>query len=653
MIDFNEVNKSFGEKDILRDATFRINPRERVGIVGPNGAGKSTVFNMILKEMEPDKGSITVPKNMRISCLRQQLENSDSPLSLLDYTADAIPELKKYSKRLHEIDHILHEGTVEDAERDRLLREHGAVQHKFEQMRGYTIRSDAATALSGLGFKAEDMERPLKNFSGGWQMRAGLARTLIANPDILLLDEPSNYLDIPAIEWLFRYLKSFHGTLLLISHDRFLLNSLTGITIEINNGIATRYVGDYDYYRRERDNRVKSLVAARKNQDKQREQLERSIERFRAKSTKAAQVQSWIRQLEKMEEIHIPDSLHYSGTITLPKPPRCGSEIARLDDVSFSYKKGGFGLNDISLQINHGDKIAVVGYNGMGKTTLLKLLAGVLIPNSGEVVPGHNVVIGYQAQEFGEILPPGQSAYDVVRAALPSGQTETVIRKILGMFGFSGEDADKPCSVLSGGEKIRLCFARLFVNPPNFLILDEPTTHLDISAREALQQALKEYHGSFCLVSHDIEFVKGAAETIIAMQDGGMKKYFGNYEYYLEKTAAENSSEEVADTKDSASSTGGSQKERRRERAEQRAALNEAKKKAQRHVDQIEARMMELEAEKDELTEQMSSGEDVDFAQTSRRLKDIVTTLGFLTEKWEYAATELEEILEENRRIHD
>jgi ATP-binding cassette, subfamily F, member 3 len=652
MIDFTKINKSFGEKDILRDATFRINPGERVGIVGPNGAGKSTIFYMILDEMEPDSGTISLPKNMRISCLRQQLEDSDSPQSLLAYTADAIPELNEYSARLHDLDHQLHEGNLSESASKTLLHEHGTLQHRFEQLGGYTIRTDAATALSGLGFKASDMERPLKDFSGGWQMRAGLARTLIAHPDILLLDEPSNYLDIPAVEWLFRFLKGFHGTLLLISHDRFLLKSLTNITLEINNGITSRYPGDFDYYRRERENRILSLVAARKNQDKQREQLERSIERFRSKNTKASQVQSWIRQLERMEDIHLPQSLHYSGTITLPQPPKCGSEMARLDDVSFSYGNSGFGLKNLSLQINRGDKIAVVGYNGTGKTTLLKLLAGALKPNHGKLVPGHNVITGYQAQEFGEILPPEESVYDVVRAALPRGGSENSLRKILGVFGFSGDDISKPCSVISGGEKIRLCFARLFVNPPNFLILDEPTTHLDLSAREALQQALKEYHGSFCLVSHDIEFVRGAAETIIAMQDGGFKKYYGNYQYYLEKTAAETPVESAVET-NATESSASSQKARRRERAEQRAALNEAKKKAQRHVDQVESRMEELETEKAELTEQMGSGEDVDFAQISRRLKDIVTTLGFLTEKWEYAATELEEILEENRRIHD
>ncbi len=652
MIDFANINKSFGEKDILRDASFRINPGERVGIVGPNGAGKSTIFYMILDEMEPDSGSISLPKNMRISCLRQHLEDSDSPLSLLDYTADAIPELKEYSERLHELDHRLHVEELSDEQRKTILNEHGTLQHKFEQLGGYTIRADAAAALSGLGFRATDLERPLKDFSGGWQMRAGLARTLIAHPDILLLDEPSNYLDIPAVEWLFRFLKTFRGTLLLISHDRFLLKSLTTITLEINNGIATRYAGDFDYYRRERDNRLKALISAKKNQDAKREQLERSIERFRSKSTKAAQVQSWIKQLERLEEIHLPDSLHYSGTITLPKPPKCGSEIARLENIFFSYNEGGFGLNDISLQINNGDKIAIVGYNGTGKTTLLKLFAGVLTPRQGKVVEGHNVITGYQAQEFGEILPPEESVYDVVRSALPAGASEGSLRNILGTFGFTGDDVSKPCSVLSGGEKIRLSFARIFVNPPNFLILDEPTTHLDLSAREALQQALKEYHGAFCLVSHDIEFVRGAAETIVAMESDGIRRYYGNYQYYLEKSAMFNDPAESEAEKEEINPA--SQKERRKQRAAQRAELQEAKKKAQRHVDQIEARMEELETEKEELTEQMSSGDDnIDYAQISRRLKDIVTTLGFLTEKWEYAATELEEILEENRRIHD
>ena len=361
----------------------------------------------------------------------------------------------------------------------------------------YKMHAKAEAALSGLGFHTDEFNKPLKSFSGGWQMRARLAQTLILDPDILLLDEPSNYLDIPAIEWMQRYLNGFKGTLLLISHDRFLLNSLTKVTIEINGGLVNRYAGDYDYYVRERQSRFQSLQAAKENQEKRREQLQRSINRFRAKSTKAAQVQSWIKELDKMEAIEVPDELHYSGTIRIPPAPASGVEMVRLEHAGHSYDGHQWILKNVELRIERGDKVGVIGYNGMGKTTLLRILAGQMAPREGKRILGHKVVLGYQAQEFAEILPLNKSVYDIVRNAAPDGATDKDVRSVLGSFGFQGDTVHKPCRVLSGGEKIRLAFARIFIQPPNLLILDEPTTHLDIgrARRPSRSYSSIQWHG--------------------------------------------------------------------------------------------------------------------------------------------------------------
>ncbi len=659
MIDFYEVDKSFGAQDILKQVSFRINSGERVGLVGPNGAGKSTIFGIITGEVTPDRGKVNVPANLSIGYLRQHIDAAESSRLLLPFTADAVPELARISAELADIEQQFAQAErLQEGRHKRLLVRQGELQSKFEQLDGYRIRSDAAAALTGLGFSPEDFERPLSSFSGGWQMRAALARTLIAKPDILLLDEPSNYLDIPAIEWLDRFLRAFRGTLLLISHDRYLLNTLTNITVEINNAVVSRYSGNYDYYLRERERRFKTLYAAQSNQQKRREQLERSINRFRSKSSKAAQVQSWIKELEKMPDIQLPQPLNYSGNLKLPPPPRCGSHIMRLEDISFSYETDKPLLRHINLEIQHGDKIAIVGYNGTGKTTLLKIITGSLRPQQGKRQLGHNVVLGYQAQEFADILPDEASVYDVVKAAVPSGQSLNNLQSILGAFGFPGDDIDKPCKVLSGGEKIRLCFARIFVAPPNLLILDEPTTHLDIAAREGLQQALNDYAGTLCFVSHDIEFVRHVATSIIAMEPPGIKKYFGNYDYYREKTAT-TASGSASDTVATSLSTedemkrGASAKERRQERARQRALLQKEKRGAEGKLAKLEKKLEELEAAKSELLEQLSSGDTkVDFAQLNRQLAGMQEEIDQLSDRWTEVAEEVETLQQQNKAIH-
>ncbi len=649
MIDFQDISKSYGALTLLDHVSFRINAGDRVGVVGANGAGKTTLFNIVTGDLEPDSGSINFPKNLRIGCLRQNLETASLDVPVVEYSADAFPELKLMASELKAIEHELAEHP--EAADERLLKRHGELQSTFEHLGGYTLKSDAEAALCGLGFKPEALLKPLKSFSGGWRMRAALARVLIARPDALLLDEPSNYLDIPAVEWLCRFLKNFAGTLLLISHDRFLLNRLTNVTLEVNKGAVTRYAGNYDYYRRERAARAAILDAHSQNQTRRKEQMQRTIDRFRAKSTKAALAKSMQKALDRMEDIETLDDLASKGTLRLPEPPKSGAEAARFEHVTFGYNSSEAPLfRELDLEIGAGDKLAFIGYNGMGKTTLLKLLVGRLKPWEGRIVLGHHIVPGYLAQEFADLLVMENSVYDTVKQAAAPDFPVNNIPAVLGSFGFPGENAYKPCSVLSGGEKIRLCFARIFVNPPNLLVLDEPTTHLDIAGREILQEVLKNYSGTLCLVSHDIEFVRNVATSIIAMREFGVKKYFGNYDYFLEKVAAESAPAESAPAK--ASEKNDNAKARRQERARLRQELSAAKNQAAKCVAELEKKNTRLEKRQTELLAKLAEPPGPDFGELARELANVQQKLEAVTAEWENAMAELEKIQAANAAIH-
>ncbi len=655
MIDFQDVCKSFGARDIFRNASFRIEKGEHVGVVGPNGAGKSTLFSLICEEQSADKGEIVVPRKARIGFLHQQLDFFDPGEALLSFVAAASGELPAIQNRIHELEHQLAENpSLASA----LLDELGHLQTTFEHLGGYEIKHRAAAALAGLGFHEEDLNRPMGDFSGGWQMRACMARTLLGEPDILLLDEPSNYLDTLAVEWLQKRLRIFEGTLLLISHDRFLLNSLTNVTLEVDNARVTRYPGNYQYYVKEREERRRHAEAEQENLSRKKDQLERNIDRFRYKASKAAQVQSWIKMLDKMEDIDVPDDLHFRGSIRIPPPPHSGVETVRLDEVSHAYEEDQWILRDVSLRLERGEKVAIIGYNGAGKTTLLKILAGRFAPSAGSRTLGHKVVVGYQAQEFAELLPPDMSVFDIVKQAASADVTGQRCREILGAFGFSGEDSGKLCKVLSGGEKIRLCFARIFVNPPNFLVLDEPTTHLDIAAREALQQSIHDYQGTVCLVSHDVEFVRGAANVIVEVEHHKAVRYAGNYDYYKERKAANLAAAASASVgtgtgeSETDLSSGDSKRERRKERAARRQELSRDKKRLERAVADSEEKIEVAEKEKSVLIEQLSNpGSGVDFAALQKTLSELEKKITSLTYQWEQDAARLELLMREYNEI--
>jgi ATP-binding cassette subfamily F protein 3 len=637
MIDFMQVRKMFGAQTVLDGVSFRINAGERVGVVGPNGAGKSTIFSMISGSMEPDRGEVVLPKKFRLGHLRQQLFAAAKDSSLLGYTLNAIPELESMETEIHQLEAALPDLAGE--ERERALSRLGTLQHEFEHLGGYDLQSRAEAALSALGFSEAELARPFKSFSGGWQMRAELARVLIANPDLLLLDEPSNYLDLPAIEWLSRYLRAFEGTMLLISHDRYLLRALTNRTLEVAGGQTTRYQGGYDYYIRERESRYLQQMAEWQNYARKVEQVESFITRFRAKSTKAAQVQSRVKQLEAMEVVAKPVTAPDHSHLRIAEPPHCGAKVMELAGAGFSYDGNRWIFKDVDLQINKGDKIALVGFNGMGKSTLLRSLAGTYELAAGERRLGHKVVIGYQSQEFAETMPPEQSVLNVLKSA-SAGGSEKEIRSLLGSFGFSAESVEKPVKVLSGGEKIRLAFARIFINPPNFLLLDEPTTHLDIQGREALERAIAEYKGTVCLVSHDVEFVQKTAEIIVAMTPPGITRFSGNYDYYQEKIGqVEPKAVAVAVNPSNLSKVepaGNKGKESRKVRAEQREAQKELKK--------LERKLEQLQARQAEIHELMATqAADVSYSLLNQELAELNGQIEAAEELWLTEAARFEE----------
>ena len=529
-------------------------------------------------------------------------------------------------------------------EHDRDLRRLGELQSAFEHDGGYELRNRAAAALGGLGFQAGDLHRPLREFSGGWQMRAELTRALIAKPDLLLLDEPTNYLDLPAVEWLQRYLRDFAGTLLLISHDRFLLNTLTSVTIEVIGGRVTRYEGNQAFAAKQRELRWEQFEAGRAAAAKRREEIERFVDRFRFKASKAAQVQSRIKMLERMDPVEEAVAAPRGVEIRIAPPPPCGSEVMRIEDAGVSYDGARWVLRKIDLRIMRGDKIALVGYNGFGKTTLLRLLAGRLEAGEGRRVAGHNVVPGYQSQEFAEILDPDRTVLETVKTAAPD-RSERELRSLLGGFFFSGDTVEKKVRVLSGGETMRLAFARLLANPPNFLLLDEPTTHLDIAAREALERALADYQGTLCFVSHDVEFVRRVATTVIAMNPPGITPYAGGYDYYREKVAADGAAAVPAVSAPGApGSEGTDRKAARRERAFKRDEARKLRVPLLRAVREAEAHIADLEKEQADLVARFGDPAAADFAKISRRLGEIRAELPLAMMAWEAAGLKLQEL---------
>jgi ATPase subunit of ABC transporter with duplicated ATPase domains len=539
MISFSRISKQYGRQILFVEASFQLNPGEKVGLVGPNGAGKTTLFRMIVGEESPDEGEVSVPKKLTIGYFRQDVEEM-SGRSVLD---EAIAGSGRVGDLHHELEALNH--AMADPARandmDRVLQRFGEVQEEYEHLGGYALESQAREVLHGLGFEDERIDGDVGALSGGWKMRVAMARVLLGRPDVLLMDEPTNHLDIESIIWLEAFLKSLPGALLMTSHDREFMNRVVTRIAEIDGGEITAYSGNYDFYERERAIREANKEAAYARQQAMFAKEQRFIERFAAHAAKAAQVQSRVKALEKIEKVEPPRKRRVVR-FDFRQPPRSGEQVAVLEDVHKAYGRRVI-YDGLSLTIRRGERWSVMGRNGAGKTTLLRMVAGVLPADSGAIRLGASLQMGYFAQQALDVLNPDLTIWQQIENDFPHESTGA-LRNLLGAFQFSGDDVEKKIRALSGGEKTRLVMARMLLNPPNFLVLDEPTNHLDLATKEMLIDALKDYEGTMLFVSHDRTFLRGLSNRVLELggetgTDAEPHAYLGSYVEYVQRTGHE------------------------------------------------------------------------------------------------------------------
>jgi ATPase subunit of ABC transporter with duplicated ATPase domains len=539
MISFSRICKQYGKQILFVDASFQLNPGEKVGLVGPNGAGKTTLFRMIVGEEAPDEGEVSVPKRMTIGYFRQDVEEMTGR-SVLDEAIAGSGRLGDLHHELEALQHAMGDPAQAD-DMDRILQRFGEVQEEYEHLGGYGLEAQAREVLHGLGFDDERIDGDVGALSGGWKMRVAMARVLLGRPDGLLMDEPTNHLDIESIIWLEQFLKSLPGALLMTSHDREFMNRVVSKVAEIDAGEITVYSGNYDFYERERAIREANREAAYARQQAMLAKEQRFIERFAAHAAKAAQVQSRVKALEKIEKIELPKKRRVVKFDFRP-PPRSGDLVAVLEHVGKAYGRRVI-YDDLNVTIRRGERWCVMGKNGAGKTTLLRMVAGVLPPDQGAVKLGASLKMGYFAQQALDLLDPELTIEEQLQKDFPN-ESIGVLRNLAGAFQFSGDDIDKKIKALSGGEKTRLVMARLLLDPPNFLVLDEPTNHLDLATKEMLIDSLKEFEGTMLFVSHDRAFLRGLSNRVLELGgesgvDSHPHLYPGSYVEYVARTGHE------------------------------------------------------------------------------------------------------------------
>jgi len=637
MITLSGVEKSHGGRTLFGDVSLQLNRGDRLGLVGPNGAGKTTLFNLILGEESTDAGKVDLQRNLNLGYLPQEnlpVKNE----TVLELAISIAPGFLEARSKILNDEHVEPE-----------------VYEFYNEKGGPQLEAKAKRILSGLSFRETDFNRPAAEMSGGWVMRAHLGRLLVQEPDLLMLDEPTNHLDLEALIWVQAYLKNYPGAILMISHDREFLNQLVKGILEIRRERLFRWTGNYDSFLLQRDAHEHQQLSAHKNQQRQIEHLQTFVDRFGAKNTKATQAKSKQKQIDRMkaELVGVPqgEDRRMKG-FHFPQPERSGQRVLTLKKVDFAYGDNVV-YSGMECEVERAQRTVLVGPNGAGKSTLLKLLAGVLEPQAGVRNLGHNVKSGYFSQNRVDVLNP---EHTVLEEAVDCSQalTEERARTVLGSFLFRGDDVFKRVSVLSGGEKSRLALVKLLLDPPNLLLMDEPTTHLDMASIDALIAALKQYEGTLIFISHDVHFIRQISEHTIHVNAGKLRNFPGGYDYYLQKTEAENARAGLttggkpSTAKSSGVSTKEDQRARKRAEAEARNARSRRRKGAEKEVKRLEGEIQIAEAKIVELTQELEKPETYDnpglAMNINRELTTVQSTLDCLTPEWEEAAQNLEQI---------
>ncbi len=653
MLQLEKISLALGDRDLLDEISTLINPGERIGLVGPNGAGKSTLLKIIMGIQEKDAGSIVLSNEETLGYLPQDGVDPDFELTVIEEVETAFSEIFDLEEEVNELQQKLAETDPESEEHERLLERYGLLQTKLEASGLYTLRSDVEKILMGLGFKESDFSRNTTEFSGGWLMRIALAKLLLKKPTYLLLDEPTNHLDIESLQWMENFLNSYEGAVIVVSHDRAFLDTITNRTLALRKGKMSDYSGNYSFYERKWEEERELLINAQKNQAKELKETEEFIERFRYKASKARQVQSRVKQLEKIDRIEVEDELA-NVSFSFPEPERSGQVVMRLENIKKSYGDNVV-FDGLDYEIERGNKIAVVGPNGAGKSTMIRILAGIESIQGGERNEGHKVTTNYFAQHQAEDLDLKKDALEVMMSA-GSNEKESRLRSILGSFLFRGDDVFKKVKVLSGGEKSRLALAKMLLSPANFLIFDEPTNHLDMSSKNILQQALQQYEGTCVIVSHDRAFLDPIVDKVLEVQTNRVRTYLGNVSYFLDKKkeeaeAQKNSS--VSEQTKSASSDDGSlsRKEQRRIEAERRNKISKEVNPIKKKLEKVEKEIEQAESRKNEIEALMAEVDFYDDAdrvkKTSLEYENIKMDLTDKYSKWEEYANRIEAIEKE------
>ncbi len=651
MLTLSGVRKAYGDRVLFTDATLQVNREDRIGLVGPNGAGKTTLFSIILGEEASDQGEITSERGVAIGYLPQE----NAPVgdeTVIELATAITPEYTKLRRimKAWEADHPVEALHSEDV--------HDDVHERFKELGGYRLEAKAKQILAGLSFREKDFERPASEMSGGWVMRAHLGRLLTQEPDLLLLDEPTNHLDLEALLWFQEYLKGYPGAILTISHDREFLNQIVGSIVEIRQSKLIRYRGGYDEYLAQREAYELQQLALYKHQEREVGRLMEFVNRFRAKNTKAAQAQSKLKQIDRMERVEAPEGSDRKLDFQFPQPQRSGQRVIKLENIHHAYGEHVV-YRGMNFQAERAQRIVLVGPNGAGKSTLLKILAQVVTPQQGTHTLGHNVKAGYYSQYRVDMLNP---EHTVLEEALDTPQrlTEQFVRTLLGCFLFSGDDVFKRVSVLSGGEKSRLALVKLLLDPPNLLLMDEPTTHLDLSSIDALAYALDQFQGTVIFISHDVYFIRALANHVVHVNAGQLTHYPGGYQYYLDKSKAlseragltagmmgrdpgQRGSAQKAQS--GAASAGSARKDQKRLEAEQRQARSGKRKAQQAMVHKLEKEIQALESRQTELVAELEKPETYEKSGRAvvinSELMEVQHRLAKVNSHWEGEATKL------------